>query len=680
MKVETRRIFTPDAEYDQDMELDPEIRKVADSAVILPRTPSAEDIQISLNYLNRVPRFGDVVNLAASGDYSAVADYLKLTADRDPVAKLLLGIVLTSFKADRLREGIKYLEESLSGPLVLDQLADDDFILLSFSDEAVLKFRINSLGAVAILAFAYAVDGDHQAAIDLTSEAYTVTGTEALLALNLWLLRDKGRWEELVAAADEGNPNDLGRFEIQLLRGVALSNLDQLEEAFLAFQEISDARQYLDLSDDEIQSTMPWIPAASRLADELDLSNQDKARLSFAAEDLATEEQKEFDVLSLGLPITFDSGGPVPELPCDTPQHGGFAWADVDLSAEWGVEIGVMPGIDENPGARLLWISQFQQRSPTVLSEEYDAEMGIFSPDDAEAIGFSSHRELDVVSSALLSAAARRPGSAERLARVLNAPEYQTLLESTSAFEMPSVYCRIGDLVFGTARHPDALAITLVANLCASEQVDVAVRWSSWLDLSTSDQFAKAVKASLLYAMGEDQAVLRTTEDAEGDFGVREALLFFRARALLRMSSLGTAKIILDELVRETSKNDPTGGTALSSLYLRSRCHAESGNIRAAINDLDAIQAAQFDYLDVQQRREKLEGNRTTAQTARSHIPKEVKYEVFQRDGGKCVECGTGFDLQYDHVIPVALGGSSSAANLQLLCGDCNRKKGATLG
>jgi 5-methylcytosine-specific restriction endonuclease McrA len=31
-------------------------------------------------------------------------------------------------------------------------------------------------------------------------------------------------------------------------------------------------------------------------------------------------------------------------------------------------------------------------------------------------------------------------------------------------------------------------------------------------------------------------------------------------------------------------------------------------------------------------------------------------------------------------VIPVALGGSSAAANLQLLCDECNREKGATLG
>jgi hypothetical protein len=64
----------------------------------------------------------------------------------------------------------------------------------------------------------------------------------------------------------------------------------------------------------------------------------------------------------------------------------------------------------------------------------------------------------------------------------------------------------------------------------------------------------------------------------------------------------------------------------------------------------------------------------------REALPRAVRYEVWERDGGRCVQCGSGFDLQYDHVIPVALGGASSAENLQLLCGDCNRAKGASLG
>jgi hypothetical protein len=56
-------------------------------------------------------------------------------------------------------------------------------------------------------------------------------------------------------------------------------------------------------------------------------------------------------------------------------------------------------------------------------------------------------------------------------------------------------------------------------------------------------------------------------------------------------------------------------------------------------------------------------------------IPTELRRAVFGRDSGHCVECGGAFDLQYDHVLPVALGGATTLQNLQLLCADCNRRK-----
>jgi tellurite resistance protein len=65
----------------------------------------------------------------------------------------------------------------------------------------------------------------------------------------------------------------------------------------------------------------------------------------------------------------------------------------------------------------------------------------------------------------------------------------------------------------------------------------------------------------------------------------------------------------------------------------------------------------------------KLEGGNTR------HIPRDVRQRVWQRYGGRCAECSATTYLEYDHIIPVARGGSNTDANVQLLCRGCNQKK-----
>ena len=65
-----------------------------------------------------------------------------------------------------------------------------------------------------------------------------------------------------------------------------------------------------------------------------------------------------------------------------------------------------------------------------------------------------------------------------------------------------------------------------------------------------------------------------------------------------------------------------------------------------------------------------------THSKARRVIPTMVKLEVWKRDGGKCTKCGAIEDLHFDHIIPWSKGGSSSTAdNIQLLCGKHNLEK-----
>lgn len=62
------------------------------------------------------------------------------------------------------------------------------------------------------------------------------------------------------------------------------------------------------------------------------------------------------------------------------------------------------------------------------------------------------------------------------------------------------------------------------------------------------------------------------------------------------------------------------------------------------------------------------------------HISESVKDSVWNRDGGKCVECGSNENLEFDHIIPFSKGGANTKRNIQLLCESCNRSKSDSIG
>ena len=64
----------------------------------------------------------------------------------------------------------------------------------------------------------------------------------------------------------------------------------------------------------------------------------------------------------------------------------------------------------------------------------------------------------------------------------------------------------------------------------------------------------------------------------------------------------------------------------------------------------------------------------------RRTIPQKVKDQVWNRDGGKCVECGSNEKIEFDHIIPISKGGSNTYRNLQILCEKCNRSKSDKIG
>ena len=76
-----------------------------------------------------------------------------------------------------------------------------------------------------------------------------------------------------------------------------------------------------------------------------------------------------------------------------------------------------------------------------------------------------------------------------------------------------------------------------------------------------------------------------------------------------------------------------------------------------------------------QQAKEKIQIIENKSTTERERIPSGVRQNVWKRDGGKCVMCGSRERLEYDHIIPISKGGSNTERNIELLCEKCNRNK-----
>lgn len=66
--------------------------------------------------------------------------------------------------------------------------------------------------------------------------------------------------------------------------------------------------------------------------------------------------------------------------------------------------------------------------------------------------------------------------------------------------------------------------------------------------------------------------------------------------------------------------------------------------------------------------------------TKRVQLSKRLRFEIFKRDGFKCMYCGAHPPkalLHVDHIKPVAEGGSNDEDNLVTACESCNLGKGA---
>jgi hypothetical protein len=131
---------------------------------------------------------------------------------------------------------------------------------------------------------------------------------------------------------------------------------------------------------------------------------------------------------------------------------------------------------------------------------------------------------------------------------------------------------------------------------------------------------------------------------------------------------------IRDALTQEMTSAQIKEGQRLASMEALNIRNVTSQEVRA--NELnrerDAILAA------IHRDRGSAKGIRQESHS-RMAISSHVRREVWRRDGGSCVKCGSRRNLEFDHIVPVSRGGSNTARNIELLCETCNRSKSASI-
>lgn len=153
------------------------------------------------------------------------------------------------------------------------------------------------------------------------------------------------------------------------------------------------------------------------------------------------------------------------------------------------------------------------------------------------------------------------------------------------------------------------------------------------------------------------------------DKAVSEAK-YFRAKYNECSSELTMSQIESKNLLEELRE----ANTQLR--YERNKEQIEKDKVKAKL--LEKKKKREIEKLALQELID--EGEIFPEANKRPPIPKDVVDTVWNRDGGKCVYCGSNENLHLDHIIPFSKGGDTSVENSQLLCQKCNLEKSNKIG
>lgn len=174
------------------------------------------------------------------------------------------------------------------------------------------------------------------------------------------------------------------------------------------------------------------------------------------------------------------------------------------------------------------------------------------------------------------------------------------------------------------------------------------------------------------YAESADDPVLNEFLDGPRYLGNRPAFLRPGLRLKRRWNAdavhrAGGAHGLVADMRREVNEILSAAREPPLPVEQNARRPIETGDTRTAAADT-AITAPPIAS------REARAGART-----RQPIPEHVRFEVWRRDQGRCVDCGSRERLEFDHIVPISKGGSNTARNIELRCESCNRRKGVRI-
>jgi Ftsk gamma domain/HNH endonuclease len=132
-------------------------------------------------------------------------------------------------------------------------------------------------------------------------------------------------------------------------------------------------------------------------------------------------------------------------------------------------------------------------------------------------------------------------------------------------------------------------------------------------------------------------------------------------------------KIELQRLIEEEELNNEKEQIRLKLLQ-------EKEQIRLELLEKDRKRKLQKEVLKTLIENGEIFNEFNNEDTRREPIPQDVMDKVWNRDKGKCVQCGNQEHLEFDHIIPFSKGGATTYRNLQILCKKCNIEKSNKIG